>query len=116
MVAVNNDKEAGFDAAYAGPISLPPLDGDSPQAQEDHQSDLRAMFAQDLYGDIPQSPDEITVRRVTLKLDEPTRDGDTELHLLTNLPKKVSASKIAVAYASRWQIETAFHFRSNSFR
>jgi hypothetical protein len=52
--------------------------------------------------------EEITVRRVTLKLDEPTRDGDTELHLLTNLPKKVSASKIAKAYASRWQIETAF--------
>jgi hypothetical protein len=51
---------------------------------------------------------EITVRRVTVKLDEPTRDGDTELHLLTNLPKKVGASKIARAYASRWQIETAF--------
>jgi hypothetical protein len=52
--------------------------------------------------------EETTVRRVTLKLDEPTRDGDTELHLLTNLPKKVAATKIAVAYASRWQIETAF--------
>jgi hypothetical protein len=51
---------------------------------------------------------EITVRRVTLKLDEPTRDGDTEIHLLTNLPRKVSASKVAEAYASRWQIETAF--------
>ena len=28
--------------------------------------------------------------------------------MLTNLPKQVAASKIAVAYASRWQIETAF--------
>jgi hypothetical protein len=52
--------------------------------------------------------EETTVRRVTVKLDEPTRDGDTELHLLTNLPKKVTAAKIAKAYASRWQIETAF--------
>ncbi len=52
--------------------------------------------------------EELTVRRVTLKLDEPTRDGDTELHLLTNLPKKVSATKVAETYASRWQIETAF--------
>jgi hypothetical protein len=52
--------------------------------------------------------DEITVRRVTLKLNESTRDGDTELHLLTNLPKKVNACKVAEAYASRWQIETAF--------
>jgi hypothetical protein len=51
---------------------------------------------------------EITVRRVTLKLNEPTRDGDTELHLLTNLPKKVTACAVAEAYASRWQIETAF--------
>jgi hypothetical protein len=51
---------------------------------------------------------EITVRRVTLKLDEPTRDGDTELHLLTNLPKKVNTCMVAEAYASRWQIETAF--------
>jgi len=52
--------------------------------------------------------EEMTVRRVTLKLDEPTRDGDTEIHLLTNLPKKVNACKIAKAYSSRWQIETAF--------
>jgi len=52
--------------------------------------------------------EEIPVRRVTLKLVEPTRDGDAELHLLTNLPTKVGASKVAKAYASRWQIETAF--------
>ena len=52
--------------------------------------------------------EELAVRRVTLKLDTPTRDGETELHLLTNLPKKVGAKKIATAYASRWRIETAF--------
>jgi hypothetical protein len=52
--------------------------------------------------------EELVVRRVTLKLDTPTRDGETELHLLSNLPKKVGAKKIAEAYASRWQIETAF--------
>lgn len=52
--------------------------------------------------------EELAVRRVTIKLDAPTRDGETELHLLTNLPKKVGAKKIAQAYASRWQIETAF--------
>lgn len=51
---------------------------------------------------------ELVVRRVTLNLDTPTRDGETELHLLTNLPKKIGAKKIAKAYASRWQIETAF--------
>lgn len=51
---------------------------------------------------------QMVVRRITVKLDEPTRDGDTEIHLLTNLPKKVHAEKIAEAYRSRWQIETAF--------
>jgi Transposase DDE domain len=52
--------------------------------------------------------EELVVRRVTVKLDTPTRDGETELHLLTNLRKKVGAKKITQAYASRWQVETAF--------
>ena len=51
---------------------------------------------------------EMTVRRITIKLDKPTRDGEKELHLLTNLPKKVGARRIAEAYRTRWQIETAF--------
>lgn len=48
------------------------------------------------------------IRRVTVKLREPTRDGDTEIHVLTNLPKKVSARKVAALYQQRWKIETAF--------
>jgi len=49
-----------------------------------------------------------TVRRITVVLNRPTRDGDKEIHLLTNLPKKVSACLIATAYRRRWTIETAF--------
>jgi len=49
-----------------------------------------------------------TMRRITAVLNSPTRDGDTEIHLLTNLPKKVGACRIAEAYRSRWTIETAF--------
>lgn len=48
------------------------------------------------------------IRRITVKLDEPTRDGATEIHVLTNLPKKVSARKVATLYQQRWKIETAF--------
>ena len=49
------------------------------------------------------------VRRVTIKLDQPTRDKDTELHLLTNLPVKAAlAKKVAELYQRRWTIETAF--------
>ena len=49
-----------------------------------------------------------TVRRVTVKLSSPTRDGDRELHLLTNLPARVRAGKISSAYRKRWTIENCF--------
>jgi hypothetical protein len=49
------------------------------------------------------------VRRITVALDEPTRDGETEIHILTNLPvKKVTAVKVAEIYRKRWTIEGLF--------
>ena len=48
------------------------------------------------------------LRRLTIELLQATRDGDTTLHLLTNLPKKVSAVKVADLYRQRWTIETLF--------
>ncbi len=51
---------------------------------------------------------EYTFRRVTIQLDEATRDGDTEVHLLSNLPKSISAKTIAGLYLKRWTIESAF--------
>jgi hypothetical protein len=49
------------------------------------------------------------VRRITVVLDTPTRDGDREIHILTDLPAEV-ADAIAVAelYRKRWTLETAF--------
>lgn len=49
------------------------------------------------------------VRRITIELDEPTRDGETMIHLLTNLPHDVGAKTIADIYRYRWDEETAFH-------
>jgi IS4 transposase len=49
-----------------------------------------------------------TYRRVTVLLNGSTRDGDRELHLVTNLPKRISATRIADLYRGRWKIETAF--------
>jgi IS4 transposase len=48
-------------------------------------------------------------RRVVIRLDTPTRDGDTEMAILTNLPKNV-AGGVAVAelYRKRWTLETMF--------
>jgi len=47
-------------------------------------------------------------RRITVALHEPTRDGDSEIHIVSNLPKRVGAIRIAELYRDRWQIETAF--------
>lgn len=49
------------------------------------------------------------VRRVTVRLKSATRDGDTEIHLLTNLPAKVGALKVAALYRTRWTLEHAFN-------
>ena len=52
----------------------------------------------------------LTVRRVTIQLDTPTEDGDTELHILTNLPKsKVNACQVADVYHLRWDIERKYY-------
>ena len=49
------------------------------------------------------------VRRITVVLDQPTREGDTEIHILTNLPaQKVPAVKVAEVYRQRWTIEGLF--------
>jgi IS4 transposase len=50
----------------------------------------------------------LVVRRVTVQLDAPTRDGDAEVHILTNLPTSVPAARVADLYRKRWTIETAF--------
>ena len=46
------------------------------------------------------------LRRISVRLTAPTRDGDWELHLLTNLPFPVSAVTVADGYRNRWTIES----------
>lgn len=49
------------------------------------------------------------VRRVTVELDQPTRDGDRTIHILTNLPEEAAdAVQVARLYRKRWTLETAF--------
>lgn len=51
----------------------------------------------------------IKIRRIVIKLRSKTRDGDKEIVLLTNLPKKAAtALAIASLYRKRWSIETVF--------
>lgn len=51
----------------------------------------------------------LSVRRITAELDKPTRDGETEVHILTNLPAAVAdALTVAELYRKRWTVESAF--------
>lgn len=57
-----------------------------------------------------------TWRRICVELDEPTRNGDQEIYILTNLPTdKVDACQVAEAYRNRWCIETAFQHLEQNF-
>ena len=48
-------------------------------------------------------------RRLRVKRDQATRDGDRVLSLLTNVPlRQASAKRVARFYRKRWTLETAF--------
>jgi IS4 transposase len=47
-------------------------------------------------------------RAIRVELDEPTRDGDRQITLITNLPAEYDARAIAAAYRQRWTIEGHF--------
>jgi IS4 transposase len=57
----------------------------------------------------PKTGATLAIRRITVKLYQPTRDGDTEIHILTNVPRRAANSlKLADLYRKRWTIETMF--------
>jgi Transposase DDE domain len=59
---------------------------------------------------------EVEVRQIELVLDKPTRDGEKTIRLLTNLPAKVRAAKVAELYRERWTIEKLFHSMTQLLR
>lgn len=62
-------------------------------------------------------PDDRTmkVRRLTLELDTPTENGETEIHLLTNLPRRIAGDlQVVAAYRHRWKVENAFQEMEHS--
>jgi IS4 transposase len=72
-------------------------------------SDDVEVWEQQVRLDHPETGETLIVRRLELRLPKPTRDGDTVIHVLTNLPARVaSASAVANLYRKRWKIETLF--------
>jgi IS4 transposase len=52
---------------------------------------------------------EYKFRRIHVHLTKPTRDGDSDIYIITNLSKGAANAKvIAELYRGRWTIETAF--------
>jgi hypothetical protein len=59
----------------------------------------------------------LTIRRVIVQLRRPTRDGDRELLLLTNLPPEdADAVTVAQQYRQRWRIETVMQRLTEALR
>lgn len=59
---------------------------------------------------------ELRVRRILLKLDQPTRNGDPEIALLCNLPATVAnATLVSQLYRKRWTLETVFQVITETF-
>ena len=74
-----------------------------------HDARGQALYEQTFCLTEPDTGETLVVRRLTVQLHTPTRDGETELHILTNLPvTDAPAALLSALYANRWTIETAF--------
>jgi IS4 transposase len=70
------------------------------------RSDTGTILEQAIEVEDPEAPGEIyPFRRIVIQLDQPTREGDTEVVLVTNLPEEVAAIDCCEAYLGRWQVE-----------
>lgn len=76
---------------------LPPAPGTRPGPRE-HRVRLQD----------PNTHEWLTVRRIVLPLPLPTRNGDTELILVTDLPDTHAADTLCELYRGRWTIETHY--------
>jgi IS4 transposase len=71
------------------------------------RTDTAEVFEQSVTVDLGNRV--LPIRRVVLRLDTATRDGDSEIAILTNLPKRTADGiKVAELYRDRWTLETMF--------
>jgi len=58
----------------------------------------------------------LTLRRIVVQLNTPTRHGETEVAILTQLPApQVDALKVAMLYLERWSVEKMFQVVTDVF-
>lgn len=67
------------------------------------------LYEQPVHLENPDTGESLLARRITVELDKPTRHGDPQVHLLTNLPAEdADARQVARLYLERWTIERVF--------
>jgi Transposase DDE domain len=72
------------------------------------RSDTGEVFEQEVTFVTPEGA-EFTARRIVLRLDKPTQDGEKEIAILTNVPEgDAGAVLIANLYSKRWTVEGLF--------
>lgn len=72
--------------------------------------DTGLVYEQSIQVVDPPTGETLALRRITVKLNQPTRDGDGEVHVLTNVPAAdADAVQVADLYGKRWTIEVVFH-------
>ena len=81
---------------------------------EEGRTEGGVVFSQT--GVVSDEGQKLPCRRVVVQLEQPTRDGETEIALLTNLPE-TDAPSILVAhlYRKRWRVETLFQVVTENF-
>jgi hypothetical protein len=71
--------------------------------------DTGDIFEQPIWVDDPECEGRrYRLRRIVLRLDRPTREGETEIVLITNLSEEIGASLCCEVYRGRWEIERHF--------
>ena len=98
-----NDAKAGFVIRQHGCLVGTPIG----QRQTIGRGETGMVYEQRIV--VCHAGRKLRLRRVTVELDTPTQDGDTQIHILTNLSKK-TANGVAVGelYQKRWTIEGLF--------
>jgi len=67
------------------------------------------IFEQPIWVDDPEREGgRYRLRRIVLRLDHPTREGEAEIVLITNLPEEITAILCCEVYRGRWEIEKHF--------
>jgi hypothetical protein len=88
-----------------------------PLGKEKHIGDIETgKVYEQLISIVDKHAKEHTFRRIRVRLISETRDGDSEIAIISNIPRKnTSATIIADVYRSRWTIETAFQYLKEYF-